>query len=134
MEDEATVQAQVLAAMAWCDGEFDQAERMFYLAFLDATPGSDAVRAELLGLLDAPPDRGALLEAFGRLPRARGLEVLKQAYLMGMANERLQDEERALLGQLARKLGITEATLPRFYEMLGCFYRAWRLESELFRP
>ncbi len=117
--DLALLEAQVLALVAWCDGSFDDAERSFFLFYLAEKRFSEAQRAALVDLTEAPPDRVRVLEVFTRQHYDAQLVVLQRAVLMAVANERLHDSERSLLYELARRAGVREVDRPRFRELFA---------------
>ena len=132
LDDLVALEARILATIAWCDGVFDEAERMFYVAFLDESPVGDTTRVELLACTESAPDREALLDAFAAQPRPVRVALLQRAHMMAMANDILHLAEKAFLAELATRSGVKQVDVPKVFEMLSHLHEAARLEDELF--
>ena len=124
--------AKILALVAWADGGFDIQEERLYLAILEASTGSEELKTELAKYLDEPPDMQEVLQEVHEVPKRTVANVLRNAYLISLANEELHGKEEEVLNAIAKEIGLTEEQFPRLYDMMRKYYETYKIEEELF--
>ena len=131
-EDFTTFHAKVLALSAWADGEFDIKEERLYLAIVESSTSSEALKKELMNYIDNSPDLNKLLDEIPNLPKRTVAVALKNAYLISMADHDLCEREKFVINSIVEKMGISKNQIPKIYEMLEKYHDSSKIEEELF--
>lgn len=106
MAEHSRLKAEILALVAWADGDFDDTEREVFLEVLDRSPIDEDTRIELVDFLDHSPDRESTLARLVALPSADIVAALRTAYVLAHADGEFHPEEQRLFDDVAGRLGL----------------------------
>jgi tellurite resistance protein len=126
------LQANVLALVAWADGSFCDEEKNRYIDFLDCSPSSDTLKSDLAGYIHEPPLKKYVYDEFSKCPKEVVSAVLKNAYLMAMANGRYDNEEKNTIYDLAIAAGVNPSNINKLDEMFKHYLKAHKIECQIF--
>jgi hypothetical protein len=132
IQDFTKIQAHALALVAWADGSFCEAEMNQYRDFLECSPGSDSLKDDLADCVATPPDKEEVFDEFSECPNEIAATVLKNAYLMAMANGCYDQEEKEIISELAIASSVPEKNVDKLDEMFGLYYKAHQIECQIF--
>lgn len=132
LSDLTELQAKVLALVGWADGRFDESERTVLRDVLEASPGDDALKADLFRMVEAPPEKDAVLKIVAGAPREMAAAAIKNAFVLAKADGHLHDAEMALLLELGHAAGVSPERSDDFRRMLETHLATLELERDLF--
>ena len=111
--EECIAYAEIMAAVATCDGQFTPEEMSAYEARTASLLVRPFVRERLQGMMDETIDLDSYLESLS----SHGLKlVLRDSILMAACDGRYVDEELQIIGRIASAAGVDEGTLNQLYK------------------
>ena len=110
--EECIAYAEIMAAVATCDGKFTPEEMSAYEARTASLLVRPFVRERLQGMVDETID----LDSYLKTLSSHGLKlVLRDSILMAACDGRYVDEELQIIGRIASAAGVDEGTLNQLY-------------------
>jgi len=132
IQDFTRIQSLALSLVAWADGSFCEKEQIQYKDFLECSPSSDSLKTDLAKYMKTPPVKNNVFKEFSECPKEIVATVLKNAYLMAMANGRFDKEEKDILNELAFASGVAQNKIEKLGEMFDLYHKAYKIECQIF--
>lgn len=125
-------QAGVLALVAWADGKITPEEKDFFSEIIDMSPCDEGLKQDLLKFLEKPPKIEEIVDSTIYTPKEIVVPVLKNAYLIAVADGSIDDSEKEIIRKISDKIGITKDNEEIFWQWLDLYHKCDMIEEKLF--
>ena len=125
-------QANLLALVAWADGEVTVEEQKFYSSIIDFSPCDDETNNSLRFFLEVSPKLDNVMLLAENLSKDIIIPVLTNAYLMSASDGNIDEKEKEIIKLVAYKIGINKENETVFWQWLDLQYKSELIEEKLF--
>jgi tellurite resistance protein len=123
------LQIKVLSLLGWVDGKFDETEHDASREILMGTLEGEALAAELKKMGATLPTKAEVLAEIAAAPADQARAAIKSGFELARADGYLHHGEFAMLLELSRAAGLSEAELNRLGEMRNLHQAFLELEK-----
>jgi tellurite resistance protein len=132
-EDTSILQIQILALIAWADGQVTVEETEFLNNAIQGSPCSRIKKNELLMFIEKIPPLETVLQSLDSVPKEVAITILRNAYALASADGTVGKMELEMIDSIALKLGIDENKINLFHEWLKLSFQCDVIEIKLFK-